>query len=165
MASAWRHVRVTDTHGIFREDTQHPETGAHYATHVTGFDEDGNPVRPVHTVPETAGVRSALNETRLEEVRDSEVEALAAQHAEAKRAARAARPSADAATTLTLTPEDFQARVAAAVIDAQAKGKNADPLAIAADHTQQVQDAQGLPSTSDAAPPAPAAQGDAPPPA
>jgi len=156
----WRNVRVTDTHGIFREDTQNPDTGEHFPTHVTGFDADGNPVRPIHTIPDTSTVRSALNETRLEEVRDSDVETLRAQHDDERRRVVASRPSTSA-TTISLTPDELQARLTAAVIDAQAKGKGADPVAIAAAHTQQEQVAQGqapaasvTSAASDLAPPA-----------
>lgn len=144
----WRNVRVTNAHGIYREDTQHPETGQHYTTHVTGFDRDGNAVRPIHAVPDTAGVRSALNETRLEEVRDADVETIKTEHEEERRRVAASRPSSGEVTTITLSPEDLQARLVAAAAEAQSKGKGADPTAIAAAHVAEVQTAQGVQSAN-----------------
>ncbi len=113
MPTTMRNVRLANAYSIYREDTEHPDTGQHHATHVTGFDQDGNAVRPVHHVPDTAGVRAAINEGRLEEVRDSDVERInAEQDAERQRVAdsRPATPQ-----TMAITKADFDAQIKAAV--------------------------------------------------
>lgn len=113
MPTTMRNVRLTNAYSIYREDTEHPDTGQHHATHVTGFDQDGNAVRPIHNVPDTAGVRAAINEGRLQDVRDSDVERInAEQEAERQRLAdsRPATPQ-----TMAITRADFDAQIKAAV--------------------------------------------------
>lgn len=118
-------VRLANAWAIFKEEGLDPVTGKGYDIHITGFSEDGHPVRPVREVDLTNRVSAAIQEKRLIDVNRTP-EGLEGANTEIEealvkfRAERAAN-EADVAKgkVLTITPEDLEARLAAAKAEGQ----------------------------------------------
>ncbi len=119
------HVRLADAYAIFKEEGLDPLTGKGYDIHITGFSEDGHPVRPIHEVDLTNRVGAAIHEKRLIDLGRVPGGIEAAQVEIDKeladfRALRAANEaSVKGGKVLSITAEDLETRLAAAKAEGQ----------------------------------------------
>jgi len=108
-------VRLANAYSIHKETAADPNGGTEpMDIHITGFDEDGNAVCPIFHVPLAPGVRMALNEGRLQQVQNTEVDAEQAKLDELKARKRAERAAAPPTQTVTLSLEELTTQLAAA---------------------------------------------------